>query len=250
MRVEWAKAGCLLLWLSVGQTAAAEAFKVVKVFDGDTILLADGRKVRLLGINTPETDNSYRHAETGGQEAKAWLTQRLNGAAVQLETDAQTLDRYGRLLAYVFDLQDNLINRELVANGLATVSIFPPNLKHADELLNAQQRAEHAALGLWAAPAYARLDHRQLNAENYHGWKRLTGNVTAVSSGKHSHFLQFSDQVAVQIDNRYLHLFPPLAGYLGKTLEARGWPYQSRYGFTLPVAHPGNLLVLDGGNRP
>ncbi|MDD4913740.1 MAG: thermonuclease family protein [Methylococcales bacterium] len=247
MVIKFARLCCLILlfWPLLIRATDAERFTVEKVFDGDTILLADGRKVRLLGVNTPETDNRYKTAEAGGEQAKNWLRQRLEGHSVSLQTDADLLDKYGRTLAYVFTEDQQLVNLELVKNGLATVSIFPPNLKYTAQLLAAQQQAEQSALGLWAAPEYAPQTYRNLNAANYKGWKRITGSIQAIKQGGHSHFLQFSDQVSLQIENQYLPLFPPLENYLGKNLEARGWPYKSRYGYTLPIAHPGNIRLLE-----
>ena len=244
MVIKFVRLCCLILLLWPQPPTAAERHRVEKVFDGDTILLDDGQKVRFLGVNTPETDNKYKTAETGGEQAKNWLRQRLEHHYVTLQTDVELQDKYGRSLAYVFTDDQQLVNQELVKNGLAMVSIFPPNLKYTDTLLAAQQQAEQSRLGLWAAPQYAPLPYQQLDKTNYQGWKRITGKIQTIKQGGHSHFLKFSDQVAIQIDNQYLPLFPPLESYLGKQVEARGWVYASKYGFTLPVRHPGSIRLF------
>jgi micrococcal nuclease len=68
-----------------GSPARPDWAVVKSVYDGDTITLENGDKVRLLGINTPEIDGGYRRGEAGGQEAKAWLTQKILGRKVRLE---------------------------------------------------------------------------------------------------------------------------------------------------------------------
>jgi endonuclease YncB( thermonuclease family) len=245
MVIKFARLCCVILLLWALPPAAAERYLVEKVFDGDTILLGDGQKVRLLGINTPETDNKYKTAEAGGEQAKNWLRQRLEHHYVSLQTDVTLQDKYGRTLAYVFTDDQQFVNLELVKNGLAMVNTYPPNLKYTDILLKAQQQAELSAQGVWAIPDYAPVNYQQLHEANLKGWKRITGKILSINQGGHSHYLQFSDQVAVRIDNQYQSLFPPLAAYLGKTVEARGWVYTSKQGFTLPVMHPGEIRVLD-----
>jgi endonuclease YncB( thermonuclease family) len=75
---------------------------VEKVFDGDTILLSNGRKVRFLGINTPEVAGRNKSAEAGGEQAKDWLKNKLEHRKVLLQGDVEKQDNYQRTLAYVF----------------------------------------------------------------------------------------------------------------------------------------------------
>ncbi|MFM8341498.1 MAG: thermonuclease family protein [Methylomonas sp.] len=197
-------------------------YQVEKVFDGDTILLSNGSKVRFLGINTPEVAGGRKTEEQGGQAAKNWLKQRLEHNKVSLQFDVEKQDNYQRSLAYVFDEQKRNINLELVKNGLAAVSIFPPNLKYLDQLLAAQQSAESAKLGIWAYRQYAPKSFQSLNQDNYHGWQRITGVIRAVKKARKNYYLQFSEQVSVQVPDEFVELFPDLQSYLGKSIEARG----------------------------
>ena len=238
--------GCLFfLLVSFRVHADSALFQVEKVFDGDTVLLEDGRKLRFLGINTPEVAHGNQPAEVGGEQAKRWLQQRLEHKYISLEGDSEAQDNYGRALAYVFTQDQQHINLQLVKIGLATVSIFPPNLKYTEDLLVAQQSAEQARLGVWGEPAYAPLPVQNLTNENYHGWKRITGRIQAIKQGVKGSYLQFSEQAAVQVDQQYAGLFPSLESYAGKNLEVRGWLYRSKGRFTLPVRHPGQIKVLD-----
>ena len=235
--------GCLFLLLaSFWACADSTLVQVEKVFDGDTVLLQDGRKIRFLGINSPEVAHGNQPAESGGEQAKLWLQQRLEHKFISLEGDSEAQDKYGRTLAHVFTQDQQHINLQLVKNGLATVSIFPPNLKYTEVLLAAQHSAEQAKLGIWGDAAYAPLPFQSLTADNYHGWKRITGRIQAIKQGVKGSYMQFSDQAAVLVDQQYTGQFPALESYVGKNLEVRGWWYRSKQRFILPVRHPGQII--------
>ncbi|MCQ8103808.1 thermonuclease family protein [Methylomonas sp. SURF-2] len=219
-------------------------YRVEKVYDGDTILLSDGRKVRLLGVNTPEVAGRNKNAEPGGEQARAWLRQRIEHKRVRLEGDVEKQDKYQRGLAYVFTEDKRHINLELVSLGLAAVNIYPPNLKYARALLDAQRAAETAGLGIWALPAYAPQPFQVLNEENYRGWKRISGRVGALKQTAKYSYLQFSDKVSVRIENKNLNLFPAPRTYVGALLEVRGWVAKNKDRFAVQVRHPGEIKVL------
>jgi len=219
-------------------------FIVEKVFDGDTILLSTGQKIRLLGINTPEVAGRNKEAESGGETAKAWLKQRLEHQKVRLERDSEKQDKYQRTLAYVFTADKHHINLELVRLGLATVNIYPPNLKYVDTLLAAQDTAERKRLGIWQDSNYAPINFLSLNQNNYRGWKRITGRILSLKSTRKYSYLRFSDHVSIRIENKHKALFPPLNSYTGKTVEVRTWAIRQKNRFVLPIRHPGDLKIL------
>lgn len=117
--------------------------RVSLVIDGDTVQLADGRKVRYLGINTPERGQPFY------EEAKALNAELVAGQVVTLEFDLDTIDQYGRTLAHVF-VDGTHVNLELVRQGYANVYTVPPNLKYSEDLLAAQRIARERQRGLWA----------------------------------------------------------------------------------------------------
>ena len=127
---------------------ATEAI-VEYVHDGDTIFLADGRKVRMLGINTPEIGEN---AECYGDEATA-LTRSLlpEGTHVWVQHDLEPLDQYGRSLLFVYTDDGTNVNLELLREGAAEVEMYKPNVLLRDEVYAAQDAARAADLGLWAA---------------------------------------------------------------------------------------------------
>lgn len=223
----------------------AAYYWVDKIYDGDTVLLTHGPKVRLLGINTPEVSGRYKSAEPGGQEAKAWLTQRLAGQKIRLEGDVEAQDHYQRHLGYLFDEQGHNINLELVRNGLAMVSVFPPNLRYLSAFIEAQREAEAEHLGVWAYPEYALKAYQDLNDDNIHGWQRVSGRVSAVKQGEKHRYLQFSDQVSVKIPEQFQSWFADLDQYQGKHIEVRGWVHKQGNRYVLTVRHPAELQVIE-----
>ena len=223
----------------------APAIYVVKsVFDGDTVLLGNGEKVRLLGINTPEVDSPRKIGEAGGEEAKLWLRRQLTGRAVRLEQDGELRDKYRRLLAHVFTDGGEHINLALVEAGLAFVDIHPPNLKYAVALAQAQNRAEQARRGIWGMEEYRPKPVEALIAgPALRGWQRLTGMPSAVASGRRYFRLKFSDRFDVRIARENLDLFPPLETYLNRNVEVRGWLSRRRGDYSIFVRHPSALVI-------
>lgn len=114
--------------------------KVARVIDGDTIDLTDGRRVRLLGINTPEKNENFY------AEAKNYLNQSVGNEDIWLEAFGK--DKYGRTLGYVF-INDTLVNLEIVKLGLASTYLLSPGDKFYSELKNAEVEAKESNLGIW-----------------------------------------------------------------------------------------------------
>jgi micrococcal nuclease len=128
---------------------------VVAVVDGDTVDLAfgdDDERVRLIGIDTPETKRPDEPVECFGPEATAFTERLLPvGTAVRVERDLENRDAYGRLLGYVYRAADGIfVNYELVRHGYATPLTIEPNTAHADAFVDAARAAEGADAGLWS----------------------------------------------------------------------------------------------------
>ena len=140
----------LTLALPAGAQSAIEG-TVVRIVDGDTIHVRLGErieKVRYIGVNTPEVHHPRKGEEPGGRAASLLNRQLVSGRRVRLELDAQSHDRYGRLLAYVW-VDDTMINAELVRRGFAQVMTIPPNVRHQSLFLKLQREAREARRGFW-----------------------------------------------------------------------------------------------------
>jgi len=118
------------------------------VIDGYTILLKNNEKVRYLGIDTPEVEGPYTSEEPMGKEASAFNRELVEHKWVRLEFDIELRGKYDRLLAYVY-VDEVFVNAELVKEGYARVSTFPPNVKYANLFLRLQREARQARKGLW-----------------------------------------------------------------------------------------------------
>ena len=121
--------------------------KVSRVVDGDTIEIVGGKKVRLIGIDTPELNKS---GATGcfGREAYDYLDELLDGKSVRLEKDVSETDKYGRFLRFVY-LEDVFVNDKLVRDGYARVYTYPPDVKYQDQFRESEKLARENNLGLW-----------------------------------------------------------------------------------------------------
>lgn len=139
-----------------GPTVLEPNAVVIRAVDGDTVDLRVGKRrerVRLIGINTPETVDPRKPVECFGPEAKQETKHLLpSGTRVRVERDLEPRDDYGRLLVYVYRASDGLfVNLKLVNSGLAVPLRIAPNTAHAAEFAAAATAAERASLGLWSA---------------------------------------------------------------------------------------------------
>ena len=127
---------------------------VERVVDGDTLYVADlEERVRLIGIDAPETRHPDEGVECFGREASAHLEELVPpGTEVRLAWDVERVDRYGRPLAYLYRVDDGLlVNLAMVADGYASAYTVPPNVAHEDDFVAAQREAREADRGLWSA---------------------------------------------------------------------------------------------------
>jgi micrococcal nuclease len=139
--------------LLIHDPSGAAPARVTRVVDGDTVEVRLGgraERVRLIGIDTPESVKPATPVECFGKAAAAETRRLLAGRAVSLRFDAERRDRYGRLLAYVY--RDRLfVNAALVARGYARPLTIAPNVAHAEQLARLARGARGRGLGLWRA---------------------------------------------------------------------------------------------------
>ena len=126
-------------------SSPASSCLVSRVSDGDSFRCADGRRVRLIGMDSPESGQ-----QPFGASARAALLQLLPiGSSVRLEPDVAPSDQYGRSLAYVW-VGSTLVNEAMVREGWAVLYTVPPNVKYAERLAAAQDEARARGTGLWS----------------------------------------------------------------------------------------------------
>lgn len=136
---------------------------ITKLVDGDTVYaeLEDGteHKVRLIGVNTPETKHPTKDVQYYGKEASAFTENSLQGKTVYLEKDVSDTDKYDRLLRYVWiekpsdinedEVKNKMFNAILVSNGYANTATYPPDVKYQDYFSVLENEAKENNIGLW-----------------------------------------------------------------------------------------------------
>jgi len=124
--------------------------KVVRIVDGDTFEIKGGQKVRMIGIDTPESVHPDAEKNTEfGKLASEFTKSKIEGKNIKLVKDVSETDKYGRLLRYVYLEDGTFFNELLVKEGYAKVSTYPPDVKFADVFVKAEQYARENDKGLW-----------------------------------------------------------------------------------------------------
>jgi micrococcal nuclease len=135
----------LVIFLS---TSHAQTYVVQRVIDGDTLLLNNGERVRLIGADTPETKHPRKPVQYFGMEAYQFTKQMVEGKDVRLEYDWQRRDRYRRLLAYVYLMDGTFLNAEIIKQGYGFAYIRYP-FKFLEEFRLYEREAREQKRGLW-----------------------------------------------------------------------------------------------------
>ncbi len=132
--------------------AGSFAQVVERVVDGDTLIVRDVGRVRLIGVDTPESVHPNRPVEFFGREASAFTKRLVAGKRVRLEYDQRRTDRYGRTLAYVHLPDGTFVNAEIIRRGYGhAYTRFP--FKHLDRFRQLEREARRAGRGLWGSDA-------------------------------------------------------------------------------------------------
>ena len=129
---------------------ASQSF-VMRVIDGDTLELSTGEKVRLIGVDTPETVHPTKPVQHFGKEASAFTKRLVEGKTVRLEYDQQHTDKYDRTLAYVYLMDGRMVNAEIIKQGYGFAYVKYP-FQRMDEFRGYEREAREARRGLWAEP--------------------------------------------------------------------------------------------------
>jgi endonuclease YncB( thermonuclease family) len=194
------------------------------VVDGDTLLLADGRRVRLIGVNTPELDHEGAADEPGAQQAARFAGVFLADKQIGLVSGVSASDRYGRVLAHVYSASGASLEEALLDAGLARHIAVPPDIAQAGCLAGAEQLARVARRGLWGSGEFLPRDTSTLRSgEN--GFRLLQGRVSAVERSSSAWWIELDDRVSLRLDRGDQKYFEwkDVARLEGQIVEVRGW---------------------------
>jgi endonuclease YncB( thermonuclease family) len=232
--------------------SSPETMRVARVVDGDTLKLADGRSVRLIGMNATELAHRGRPEEPFAVAAQRRLQELVaaNDGEVGLVPGRQGKDKYGRTLAHVYDARGNNLESRLLAEGLGYLVAIAPNTDLTACQQAAEREARSARRGLWKKSPVQ-------TAEQLHesGFAVVRGQVGQVQRNRGGLWIDLDGPLVLRIEARLLKQFDDatLRGLEGRQIEARGWvidrsarggvkPGQARW--MLPLTDPAMMEVL------
>lgn len=245
------------IWLCAAQAACPSPgglseVAVQRVVDGDTLSLEDGRRIRMIGLNSPELGKRGRADEPFAVAARQRLESLVAASAgrVRVLPGKDDRDDYGRTLAHLYDRQGRNLEEQLIAEGLGFVVAVAPNV----DLVECQQAAEHkarqAGLGIWKRSPVVRAE--QIKAP---GFTLVSGRVESVQRNRGGVWIELQGSVVLHIAASLQRGFDAsmLKRLEGRTVEARGWvvdrarrgaakPGQARW--MLPLTDPAMLQAV------
>jgi len=222
-----------------------ERATIERITDGDTVVLADQRRVRLIGINAAEPNAQSIKLKIAAQRAtevlETWLPR---GESVVLHIGDEPYDHHDRLLAHITRASDGLaVAHLMVQRGLAVQSAVAPTTRCVLDFVALENHAVAANLGLWKVRELMSISANKLNARS-HGFKLISGTVTNVKSRKRHDELFVGKQLRVKV-RRELAKQMSLQTLLGKNIEVRGWLSNNNNQTYLWLHHAANLSMLD-----
>lgn len=217
-----------------------------RVTDGDTLVLADGRHVRLIGINAMELGHNGADDQPYAAAARDRLRQLLkqSGGKLRLEPGLETYDEHGRSLAYVFGAGGQDLGLRLIEEGLAVVVAVPPDLERLECYAAAETQARQARLGIWSTVSPL-VTATPASTPAPGTFLILQGLVTRVSRLSAGERLLLDGRLLLWIPAADLPRFSEdPAGLVGRHVLVRGWVRDYKGARELDVRAPAALLAL------
>ncbi len=224
-----------------------------EIIDGDTLVLEDGRAVRLVGIQAPKLPLGRPNFPTWplAEAAKAALGGLALGHRLRLFYGGAELDRYGRALAHLVDEAGTWIQGAMIERGMARAYSFADNRALVPELLRLEAAARDAGRGIWALDWY-RVRSPEETVADIDSFQLVEGRVAAVAERRAHSYLNFGPDwrtdFTLAADARARRLCEtsglPLAGLEGRRIRARGW-VESFNGPMIELTHPEQIEVLE-----
>ncbi len=225
---------------------------VTEVVDGDTVILDDGRQVRLVGIQAPKLPLGRRGFEKWplADDAKQTLENLVLDRRVTLAFGGARVDRYDRLLAHLFTDDGTWVQARLLDTGMARVYSFPDNRALVPDMLAREGRSRRAETGIWSVPYYVVLD-TEASAAHIDRFALVEGRVQETARVRGRTFLNFGadwrTDFTISISSKDWKLFRAAGisheDYAGRRVRVRGW-LKSRNGPMIDVTHPEQIEVL------
>jgi len=240
-----------------------ELAQIRYVHDGDTVHLADGQKIRLIGINAPELARDDMPDQAFAREARSALIAAItaHGYRVGLIYGADRHDRYKRTLAHLFTPDGDNLQARLLLQGMAAAIAHPPNITYSECYARQEQSARSEGAGIWSEPELSIIKATDLDAQST-GFHLVTGKVEHVSqTGKGIWIYMAELMLGIHSENLAYFDLAELLSLNGKQLTVRGWLHprsrkqakkRFRNGKTVKyyirIRHPSAIEVIAPGN--
>ena len=222
---------------------ASFAVSVHYINDGDTFTLEDNSRVRIIGMNTPELGYEDKPDQPLAVLARQRLSSYLQDGHAWLVYDKERHDKYGRILAHVFDAQHNNVGAELLREGLGFALSFPPNLLYRDCYRHAEEHARLAERGVWGDRYFAPIAAADLK---HSGFTRVRGCIQRTRKYRNNNYLYLSDRFRLLITRESKQYFEmsPIVFEQGLCVVATGWVYNQPSYRTMKLLHPDSIQVV------
>lgn len=220
-------------------------YRVVKVVDGDSLKLSDGRMVRLIGVNAPDYGKERKPDEPLAREAHQLLAKLVDGRCVSLIAEADPTDRYGRVLAHVILPGGVSVEETLIKQGLAWMIAISPNVAWTAKLTAAESEARLERRGIWKLSEYKPMAAALLN-HSHTGFRLIEGTVQRVGRSRYAYYFDLTTRTTLLVTRadwgRYFHGDPN--HLLNRRLIARGWLSAHNERLRIRVHHPAMLTFV------
>ncbi len=237
---------------ATGEIVAGPTARAVAVVDGDTLVLDDGREVRLVGIQAPKLPLGRPNFQAWplADRAREALERLALGQRLKLSFGGRRFDRHGRLLAHLHDDAGRWIQGEMLRQGLARVYSFADNRALVPEMLALERAARASRRGIWSHPYY-RVIKASETPSFKGGFQLVEGRVLDASVIKGRAYLNFGPDwrtdFTVSMAPARRRLFEAegieVRDYAGRRVRVRGW-LKSYNGPMIEATHPEQIEVL------
>ena len=223
---------------------ATETASIRYIHDGDTLFLKDNRKLRLIGIDTPELarkrKDSYQAEQAFAREARDFARQLVSqfGNTVRLMPGVEKADHYGRQLFHIQLSDGSLLQTRLLQAGLAVAYTTPPNQKLSHCYQQDESTARRLKKKIWSDSKYQKTPVSELTSGSK-GFHIIQGKVRHIGESKKAFWLNFYGNFSARISKHDMKFFHyPLQQLLEKEITVRGWVRHYKNKAQISLRHP------------
>jgi len=224
--------------------ASSEKAVIRYIHDGDTVHLSDNRKVRLIGIDTPELARKIRHQlqpeQAFAKEARDYARNLIKqlGSQVNLMPGKEASDKYGRQLFHIQLSDGSLLQTRLLNAGLAVAFTTPPNQQFSLCYQQYEDQAKAQKKRIWDHPKYKSIPASVLTSE-HKGFHIIEAKVSHIGESKKAFWLNFQNNFSARIRKTDIKYFSyPLHTLVGKTIAIKGWVSHYSGKAQISLRHP------------